>query len=210
MPSSVDKRSVNLLVVKYWDEGKAVHRALHDKNDQAVSLSALIEQLIDELDPDDGVGIVLTILETGRMALPGGELRMRKVLDGSFVREKEEEVEEAELLLRRASRRLGRRVEQPLVLDLSIRTLEEVPADWDKRIVILWEEDEVLLRDPTAEHLHGAILRICGCEREGLGPVLAKVDHGDAGYDLYRDGWVRGWSYCGDSVGRLVTEEVGR
>lgn len=210
MSSPVDERSVYLLVTKYWDEGEVAHRALHDKHDLAVSLSALIEQLIDELDPDDGVGIILTVRQASRMVLLGGELRMRKVSDGSFVREKKEEAGEAELLLRGASRRLGRRVEQPLVPDLSIRTPEEVPVDWDKRIAILWEEDEVLLRDPTAEHLHGAILRICGCEREGLGPVLAKVDHGDGGYDLYRDGWVRGWSYCGDSIGRLVTERVGR
>lgn len=208
MKISADECGADLLVTKYWDEGVAAHRALHDKHDRAMSLSTLVEELLDELDPDDNEGVVLTVRKTGRMALPGGELRVRKLSDGSFLRESEQEVDEAELLLRRASRRMGRRVEQPLVPDTSVRTPEEVPPGWDRRLAVLWEEDEVLRRDPDAEHLDRAVRRICGLEREALGPVLAKIDDGDCGYDLYRDGWVRGWSYCVDSILRLVTEFV--
>lgn len=73
------------------------------------------------------------------------------------------------------------------------------------RMTNLWTEDECLLNDPSAEHLCDAWLRITGRQWSERGPILLSVDNGDSGYDVYADGWVRGWAYDGDSISKVLT-----
>lgn len=105
-------------------------------------------------------------------------------------------------------------------------------SHWWTSILWLWEEDDVSRRDPSAEHLADAIIRLRGsmydcaaifssCDSEGvkraddiwtrcdrlMGKELAQYDGGDCFYKLYAYGWVTCNSYDGDSLGRVVVQE---
>lgn len=100
---------------------------------------------------------------------------------------------------------------------------------WWESAVWLWQEDECLRYDESAEHIYDAVVRLTGSiydcasaftpdEREGvrrepeidsrvkrlLGSVLAEYDGGDCLYRLYSAGWVVCHSYDGDSLGRVL------
>ncbi len=211
-----DESAVDLVVTDYWNDGVAAYRRLHshsvdeDYRDRPVDLEALVLGMVQKLGAEDGEAILLSVRRTRITSRHWGERRMRAVGPDSFAREAEDEVPLCDLLLRQEGRRLGRKVTDPLVVDRSVETPAQVLEGWDRRVVLLWEEDEVLRHDPDAVHLPQAVRRLCGCSVEELGPVLAKADFGDGWYDLHKDGWVTGSSYCGHSVGRLVTEEVKR
>jgi len=96
---------------------------------------------------------------------------------------------------------------------------------WSERVLVLWEEDDALRSDRSAEHLDDAVVRIVGTmydcarrffmrsdgevqrlarPRDLLGPVIDTVDHGDCVLHLYARGWVVMHSHDGDALGRVV------
>lgn len=83
----------------------------------------------------------------------------------------------------------------------SIRTL---PADWEDRLVVLWEEDDA--RPPGGETVAQAMKRIFNRDIKFLGNPVAKADWDDAGGNLYYDGIFVGWSCQGDFISILVVE----
>lgn len=78
--------------------------------------------------------------------------------------------------------------------------LADSKSDWGNRTVLLWEEDECLLRDPTAPHLGDAVLALIG---KDLGPKIDQIDNGDCIYDLYAGGWVLRHSISGSAILRV-------
>jgi hypothetical protein len=116
-------------------------------------------------------------------------------------------------------------------------TKKDVPEglDWSEQTIVLWEEDECLRHDRTAEHICDAVVRLCGtmydCAKvfkensdggvrrqvpDGqvadpikrlLGDEIDKIDGGDCFYKLYRWGWVICDSYDGSSLLRVMLEE---
>lgn len=84
----------------------------------------------------------------------------------------------------------------------------KVPPDWHDRVLVLWEEDDALRDDPSAEHIAGAWERHVGHpynerSRHARGP-LAEWDGGDSGETVYEGGWVIGWTPDGNYLGRVV------
>jgi len=103
-----------------------------------------------------------------------------------------------------------------------------IPKDWAAHLLCVWQEDDATLRDPTAEHLHDAVVRLRGtmyecaevftpdpdlgvfrplaAERSKrlLGDPLDAVDYGDDTRTLYNGGWVVGESCEGSALYRVV------
>lgn len=102
--------------------------------------------------------------------------------------------------------------------------------DWSKRTIVLWQEDECLRHDRTAEHIEDAVVRICGdmygcaeafekddvlgVKRKMANPIekilreeIDKIDCGDCDYTLYAWGWVICHSFDGSSLERVMLED---
>lgn len=102
--------------------------------------------------------------------------------------------------------------------------------DWSKRTIVLWQEDECLRHDRTAEHIEDAVVRICGdmyrcaeafekddvlgVKRKMANPIeqilreeIDKIDCGDCNYTLYAWGWVICHSFDGSSLERVMLED---
>lgn len=198
--------SRSVVLTDYWAGKDRPYRSLlrDPKTDQGVDLHDLLSNLVKEAGAVDGELVQVSVRRIEGV-VPFDERRVRLVEDHTYRRETAEEAGPVTLALRKAARKAGR-IDRPYVLDESVVEPHQVPEDWTERIVLLWEEDEVLRHDPDAEHLPGALVRFGGPGFD-LGVCLAKHDDGDSGYDLYPNGWVRGWSYCGDSLWRLVKEK---
>lgn len=97
----------------------------------------------------------------------------------------------------------------PRLFDFERIKKGNVPPDWHDRVIVLWEEDDALRSDPTAEHIAQAWERHVGHpynerSRHERGP-LAEWDGGDSGETVYEGGWVIGWTPDGSYLGRVVT-----
>lgn len=118
----------------------------------------------------------------------------------------------------------------------SWHTKKDIPEgfDWSQRTITLWQEDECLRHDDTAEHISDAVVRLCGTMydcvrafkedgdggvcRQGvdgqsfdpikklLGEAIDEIDGGDCSYRLYPWGWVICCSYEGESLERVMLE----
>lgn len=75
--------------------------------------------------------------------------------------------------------------------------------EWDKRVVILWEEDDATRQDPTAEKPQQAFERITK-RRYDQHEVIEHLDMGDGFMNLTRWGWVLGYTCDGGFVGMLT------
>lgn len=73
------------------------------------------------------------------------------------------------------------------------------PPDWHKGKT-LWTEDEMTLRDPDAERLAGAWLRLFGEELPDTSKALAEYDGGDSFAKLYPNGRVAWSTYMGTAI----------
>lgn len=106
---------------------------------------------------------------------------------------------------------------------------KQVPEDWPNRVLVLWQEDECLRSDPSAEHIADVVVRFAGnmydCANHFeytddeyigvkrkipnpmgvLGEPLAEDDSGgDEMLTLYRHGWVVGHTPEGSFFGVLL------
>lgn len=75
----------------------------------------------------------------------------------------------------------------------------DIPPDWH-RGKTLWTEDEMTLRDPDAERLAGAWLRLFGEELPDTSRALAEHDGGDSFATLYPNGRVAWSTYMGTAI----------
>lgn len=79
---------------------------------------------------------------------------------------------------------------------------EDVPADWQERTVVLWEEDDAPV--PDKERTDAAFRRIAG----RVGDPILTIDQGDQLVYFYRHGWVKTINYEGGWVGVLIKGAV--
>jgi regulator of RNase E activity RraA len=89
-----------------------------------------------------------------------------------------------------------------MIKRLHISKGEDVPADWQERTVVLWEEDDAPV--PDKERTDAAFRRIAG--RAG-DPILT-IDQGDQLVYFYWSGWVKAINCEGGWVGVLITGMV--
>lgn len=107
-----------------------------------------------------------------------------------------------------------------------------IGLDWTRHMVCMWQEDDALRFDSSAEHIEDAVVRLCGsmydCAeafKEGprgelirvgrldfinkiLGSRIDMVDKGDHDLKLYKNGWVICHSFDGTSLYRVMLESL--
>jgi hypothetical protein len=83
----------------------------------------------------------------------------------------------------------------------------KIPSDWPERVLILWEEDDATLNDPSAEKRGAAFARISGIEQATISRssiASFEPEGSDFWMQLYRGGWVLGHTQSGGFVGCIV------
>lgn len=84
-----------------------------------------------------------------------------------------------------------------------------IPPDWHKGKT-LWTEDEMTLRDPDAERLAGAWLRLFGEELPDTSKALAEYNGGDSFATLYPNGRVAWSTYMGTAISVVPAAVTGK
>lgn len=72
----------------------------------------------------------------------------------------------------------------------------------------LWTEDEMTMRDPDAERIAGAWLRLFGEELPDTSKALAEYDGGDSFATLYPNGRVAWSTYMGTAISVVPATET--
>lgn len=78
---------------------------------------------------------------------------------------------------------------------LNLQSAEQIPDNWEYRIVWLWEENPNVVYPPM-ENTMDALRRVSGTEPN----VIQKLNDGDSYCVLYRGGWVLGQGKVGVMV----------
>ena len=86
---------------------------------------------------------------------------------------------------------------------LFILKKEQLPDDWQQRILWLWQEDDAPV--PDKEKTNSAFARISNMHHSK--GIIGVHDYEDYVYTIHVGGWVRRFDYDGGRVGVLVTED---
>lgn len=81
----------------------------------------------------------------------------------------------------------------------------KIPEKWYENTLVIWQEDECLRKDPTAEHINDMYLRYTGKVYNSKDSI-ASHDFGDETHYLMRDGWIVIASFCGYAIAMVVTQ----
>lgn len=83
----------------------------------------------------------------------------------------------------------------------------DIPNDgnWDERVLLYWLEDDATMGIPDHVRPERRHYEIYGSfpKKED---IIKSIDHGDAGYDLYKHGRVIFWACDGGGLGYLIKE----
>jgi hypothetical protein len=85
-----------------------------------------------------------------------------------------------------------------------------IPSDWHERVLVLWEEDDATLSDPSAEKPEAALARIGGLNQAVLFRCrldMREPEGCDYWLELYEGGWVLGHTPSGGFVGCVIAKE---